>query len=235
MVLRGDFHLAAHKVHDGLVAAAMTELELLHFAAACEADHLVAQTNAEHRHLANKLARLLVGFGHGIGVARAVGKKNAVGFHGEYVGSGSIPRHYGKVAAHTHEARENRLFHAAVIRNHVIFLRRRSGHGERLAFRHLIERFRGGAAHGFSEVVAYQARSCGNLFRERSSVEVFGGQNGSLRAEIANMANERTRIDALDSHDVLALEEFGQAHARAPIRRRAAHVMHDQAAQSRFG
>ena len=235
VVLRGDFHLAAHEVHDGLVAAAMTELELLHFAAACEADHLMTQTNAEHRHLANKLARLLVGFGHGIGVARAVGEKNAVGFHGEHVSSGSVPRHYGKVAAHTHEARENRLFHAAVIRNHVIFLRRRSGHSERLAFRHPIERLRGGAAHGFGEIVAHQARSCGDLFRKRSSVEVFGRQNGSLRAEIANMANERTRIDALDSHDVLALEEFGQAHARAPIRRRAAHIMHDQAAQSRLG
>ena len=46
------------------------------------------------------------------------------------------------------------------------------------------------------------------------------------------MANERTSIDALDSHDVLALEEFGKAHARTPIRRGAAHVMHDQAAQS---
>ena len=91
VVLRGNFHLAAHEVHDGLVAAAMAELELLHFAAACKANHLMAQANAEHRHLANKLARLLVGFGHGIGVARAVGEEDAVGFHGKHVGSGSVP------------------------------------------------------------------------------------------------------------------------------------------------
>ena len=79
VVLRRDLHAVREQVHDRLVAAAVTELELLHRGTAGKADHLMAQADTKDGHPADELLHLRVGLGNGIRVAGAVGEKDAVG------------------------------------------------------------------------------------------------------------------------------------------------------------
>ena len=53
VVLRGDLHTAADQIHNRLVATTVTEFELFHLGAACQADHLVTKADAKNRHLAD--------------------------------------------------------------------------------------------------------------------------------------------------------------------------------------
>ena len=80
----------AYQVHDRLVATAVTELKLFHLGAAGQADHLVTKTNTKDRHLADQLLHLLVGLHHGVGVAGAIGQKDAVGIHVEHAADGDL-------------------------------------------------------------------------------------------------------------------------------------------------
>ena len=72
MVLRRDLHASREKVHHGMVAASMAELELLDVGAGGLAHHLVTQADAEHRHLAEQLLNLGIRARNRIGVAGAV-------------------------------------------------------------------------------------------------------------------------------------------------------------------
>ena len=99
VVLRRDFNTTREQIHNRLVAAAMSELELLDLRTRRKADHLVAQADAEHRHLANKLLDLHVCLGYGIGIAGTVGEEHAVWVLGKNILCGGIPRHNGEVAA----------------------------------------------------------------------------------------------------------------------------------------
>ena len=58
MVLRRDLHAAREEVHHGMVAASMTELELLDIGAGSFAHHLMTQADTEHRHLTEQLLNL---------------------------------------------------------------------------------------------------------------------------------------------------------------------------------
>ena len=120
VVLRGDLNATAHQVHNGLVATAVTKLELFDLGAASQANHLVAQANAEHRHLAKQLLYLRVSALDRIGVAGAVGKKDAVRVLGEHVLSRGVPRNHGEVAAGTHQALKNAALDAAVVGDHAM-------------------------------------------------------------------------------------------------------------------
>ena len=81
----------------------MAELQLVDFRARGLGHHLVAQTDAEQRHLPQQLLRLAVGLLHRLRVARAVGEEHAVGAHGEHVFCQRVPGHDGELAATRHQ------------------------------------------------------------------------------------------------------------------------------------
>src|SRR5262249_49411274 len=73
------------QVHHGLIPAMVTKLEFISLAAQGEAHDLVTEAYTENRFLADQLLHVLLGIGNRIGIARAVGKKNAVGIQSQYL------------------------------------------------------------------------------------------------------------------------------------------------------
>ena len=231
MVLRGDLHAAAHQVHNRLVATAVAELELFHLSTAGKADHLVAQANAKDRHLADQLLHLLVGLHHGIGVARAVGQKDAVGVHVENLTRGRVPRHDGEVAAGADETLQNAALHAAVISDH--FVAGRSGFRECKVMRGgqigSCKLMRLGTAHGLDQVLAHQRGRCGQTLSKLVDVENLSRDNAHLGTVVAQVAHQGAGIDALDGDDAVNTQILRHADSRAPVGRRGAHVADDHA------
>ena len=235
MVLRGNLHAAAHQVHNRLVATAVTELKLFHLSAAGQADHLMTQANTKDRHLADQLLHLLVGLHHGIGIAGAVGQKDAIGIHIEHLTRGRIPRHDGQVAAGADQALQNAALHAAVVGNHLVA--GRGGGGERKIMRsRQVARSKGmrlRAAHGLDQVLAHQRGGCGQTLGKFVDVKDLGRDNAHLGAVVAQVAHQGAGVDALDSDDTVGAQVLRHAFGRTPVRRRSAHVAHDHATHGR--
>ena len=232
VVLRGNLHATAHQVHNRLVATAVTELKLFHLSAAGQADHLVTQANAKDRHLADQLLHLLVGLHYGIGVAGAVGQKDAVGIHVEHLTRGRVPRHDGEVAAGADEALQNAALHAAVVGNHLVA--DRSGFRERKVMRGGqvggCELVRLGAAHGLDQVLAHQRGCCGQTLSKLVDVENLSRDNAHLGTVVAQVTHQGAGVDALNGNDTVSAQILRHANGRAPVRRRGAHVANDHAA-----
>ena len=232
VVLRGDLHATAHQVHNRLVATAMAELKLFHLSAACQANHLVTQANAKDRHLADQLLHLLVGLHHGIGVAGAVGQKDAVGIHVEDLTRGRVPRHDGEVAAGADETLQNAALHAAVIGDHFVA----GGGGGRECEVVLGGQVGGGklvrlgAAHGLDQVLAHQRGHCGQTLSKLVDVENLSRDNAHLGTVVAQVAHQGAGVDTLNGNDTVSAQILRHAHGRAPVRRRGAHVANDHAA-----
>ena len=235
VVLRGNLHATAHQVHNRLVATAVTELKLFHLGTAGQADHLVTQANAKDRHLADQLLHLLVGLHHSIGVAGAVGQKDAIGIHVEDLTRGRVPRHDGEVAAGADEALQNAALHAAVVSDHLVA--GRSGFRERKVMRGgqvgSCKLVRLGAAHGLDQVLAHQRGCCGQTLGKLIDVEDLGRDNAHLGTVVAQVAHQGAGIDALDGDDAVGTQILRHADSRAPVGRRGAHVANDHAAHGR--
>ena len=235
MVLRGDLHATAHQIHNRLVTATVTEFKLFHLGAAGQADHLVTQANTKDRHLADQLLHLLVGLHHGIGVAGAVGQKDAIRIHVEHLTRGRIPRHDGEVAAGTDQALQNTALHTAVVGDHVVTGRsgshkRKAMRGRQVGGHKLVRR---GTAHGLDQVLAHQRGRCVQTLGELVDVEDLCRDNAHLGTIVAQMAHQSAGVDTLDSDDAVSAQVLRHADGRAPVRRRGAHVANDHAAHSR--
>ena len=213
----------------------MAELELLDLRTRRKADHLVAQADAEHRYLANKLLDLHVCLGYGIGIAGTVGEEHAVWVLGKNILCGGIPRHNGEVAAGTNQTFENAPLDAAIICDHTIrsATGRCGGKGKFMGDRQVrgVVCMRLGAAHRFDQVLANELRSGRQTIGKDIEVEFLGGNNAHLRAMVAKMLNEGAGINALNRDDALLGQVVWNAQRAAPIGRRAAHIVHHHAAQ----
>ena len=82
VVLRGDGDFAGFEIFDGLVAAAVAELELESGSAEGVRQHLVAEADAEDWVVRDEAGDGLVDVGQGGGIAGAVGEEHAVGVVG---------------------------------------------------------------------------------------------------------------------------------------------------------
>ena len=86
VVLAGDLDGARGEVFDRVVGAVVPERQLDRLGAQGPAEQLVAEADAEDRHLAEQLADRLDGVGHLSRVARPVGQEDAVGLASQHVG-----------------------------------------------------------------------------------------------------------------------------------------------------
>ena len=85
VVLGGDLDLAGREVLDGMVGTAVAERELEGLEPDRPAQQLVAEADAEHRHLADQLAHVADDVVERGRVARAVGEEDGVGLRREHV------------------------------------------------------------------------------------------------------------------------------------------------------
>ena len=99
VIVTRDLHLLRQLIADRMVGAAMSELQLVRFRAAGQAEQLVSETDAEDRLAAEELTNVLYLCGERLGVAGAVAEEDAVGIEGEHVVSGGEGGHDGHAAA----------------------------------------------------------------------------------------------------------------------------------------
>ena len=88
-------------------------------------------------------------------------------------------------------------------------------------------------AHRLDEVLTHQIGRLGEQAGKLLQVEDLRRDDALLRTVVAQVAHQRARVDALERHDAALGEVGGHALDAAPVGRRAAHVVHDHAAQSR--
>ena len=213
----------------------MAKLELFHLGCAGKADHLMTQADAKQRHLANKLLHLCVRLLNGVRVARAVGKKDTIGMHFQHARSRGVPRHHGELAANAHQTLENAALDAAVVHDHTIL----GGHGGSIGEGMGSRQVRGciriliHTAHGLDQILAHQRRRLGKLRRKLREIKNLGRDDALLSAMVAQVAHERTGIDALHSHDAVVFEVLRHAYGATPIGRGVAHIVHDHATKCR--
>jgi len=84
VIVAGDLDLAGVVALNGMIAAVVTKLELVGFAAEGEADELMAQADAEDGCAAGELADALLRVDDGLGIAGAVGEEDAVGLERKF-------------------------------------------------------------------------------------------------------------------------------------------------------
>ena len=85
VIVRGNLHLLGDAVQHRMIRAAVSELELVGFAAERQAQNLMAQADAEHRLLADQFADLLRLEFERLGIARAVRKKHAIRLERQHI------------------------------------------------------------------------------------------------------------------------------------------------------
>src|SRR5207247_6142256 len=86
VILRGNFHLLALDVQDGMISTMMPEFQFECPPPERETHNLMAQANSKNRLFSNQSANVLDGIDEELGIAGAIGEKNPIGLQGEYVG-----------------------------------------------------------------------------------------------------------------------------------------------------
>ena len=121
MVLGCDFDFAGAQILHGLIAAAVTELEFVGLSAAGVGQQLVPETDSKERSAADEFTNFGVDIVKGGGVAGTIGKKDAVGIHGENVFRRSGGGHHGDVEAFLAEAAQDVALDAEIVGDDFIF------------------------------------------------------------------------------------------------------------------
>ena len=84
VILGRDLHLVGGQVLHRVIRAVMTERQLVRTAAGGQAENLVSETDAKHRHAADQAAHGLDEVRNAFGIAGPVREKHAVGLALEY-------------------------------------------------------------------------------------------------------------------------------------------------------
>src|SRR5271155_3949641 len=85
MVVRGDLDLAAGQLLHWMIPAVVAEFQLEGFTSERDAGNLVSQTNPENRLPSHQASNVVDGVRTGLGIARPVRQKNAVGLQRQHV------------------------------------------------------------------------------------------------------------------------------------------------------
>ena len=221
VVLAGDLHLAGGQVAHGVVAAVVAEGELHGVGAERPAEELVAEADAEHRHVAEQPADGVDGVGHRGRVAGAVGEEHAGRLAGEHVGGGGRRRHHLHVEPGG-EVAQDRALDAEVVGDHERALPV-------------------GQAVGGSGVVTWATRSTPSVPGSACAAAQQRGLVGDVErpegagdgADVADAAGELAGVDAGDARDAVGAQLGVEVGLAAPARPPAGQVAHHHAAAER--
>src|SRR6476646_8117320 len=114
VILRGDCHFARSQIFHRLVSAAMSEFQFESPPTVGKAKHLVPETNSKNRFTADQTANAFMGIWHGFGIARSIGKKNAVWIESEHFSCRGCRRDNGHAESPLAERAQNVAFHPVI-------------------------------------------------------------------------------------------------------------------------
>src|SRR5581483_11656174 len=224
MILRGDLDAAAAQILDRMIAAAMSELQLVRPAAERESEQLMAEADAEERNLADELADVLLRVGDRFRIARSVGEQDAVELRVENRARIGLRGEDGDVAILPRELAEDVALHAEVVHRDAAL---RTG-------RVFIEVVLRRCAHALHEI---EARHRGRIADLGDDVvdRTIGARrdHAAHRPFVADAPRESARVDALNRADVRGGEVGGERRFRVQVRRLFDRVPHDEACDLR--
>ena len=215
VVLRGDFDAARVAIQDRLVAASMSELELVGFGSAGEAHQLVTETDSEDRYLTKQFANRIDCVGERLRIARPVRQKHAVWFVGQDFGSRHVSGDDCDSTAKVAQMSQDVPLHAVVDRDHMEFAS--VTHGlSRCEVRQWgkalgpLERFRG---HDLANEIASDKCGAGLRFlHQRGIVEIGRRKDARHRAASPQPPHERPCIDPFDPDHVCLTQVLVKRH-----------------------
>ena len=216
VVLRGHFNPARRQILHRMIAAAMAELELVRFGAIGEGDHLVAQTDAEHRISAAQTADQLDDRGDVLRITRTVGKEHAVRIHEDDFLSGGRRRNDGDVAAVPVQAPDDAKLDAAV-----------HGHDAEAVVRGA------GIPSLFAGDTKNRVVRNGGVGNTRDGLVCRRGDVGDdspACAKVPDAAGEHPGIDSVQAGDVILFKQLTKRAGIAEVGRHVVVIANDQTA-----
>ena len=238
VVVRGDLDLAGRECLHRMVAAVVSELELVGLAAEGEADELMAEADAEDGDFAHHAANVVLRVGHRLGIAGAVGEKHAVRLHRQHIfGAGGRGNH-GDAARLAHQATQDVLLDAVVVGDDAV-LGRAVFHADdfgRLVGAHtlipLIDARRGDF---LGQVGAVHLGNGARLGDQLVRVELEVRNDAAHHAVGAQVAHECAGVDLGEHGNLVALEVFLGDFLGTPVRADARELADNQALDVRAG
>ena len=238
VVVRSDFDLARLVVAHGMIAAVVSELELVRAAAEGETTELVAEADAEDGHAPDHVANGLDRIIDGLGIAGAVGEKDTVGLESENVGGGGLRRDDGDFAAFAREHAEDVLLDAEVVGDHTEMLPRfcalvECGRQKRIAGLVAavarVEFVDGFCGDNFGEVGTVHLADIPGFLDECIGIGNVGGDDSAHDAVGSQMANQGAGVDLGEHGNGIALHVLVGDLFGAPVGADRGEFAHDQA------
>src|SRR5260370_23111965 len=215
VILRGDFHLLGQQILYGMLRAVVAEFEFEGFSAERQAAQVVAEASSEYRDASDELANICDGVMDRLGVAGAIGEKHAIGAHFQNFFSGSLRGHYGNFAMMVDQQAQNILLDAKVVRDDAKAARFAAS----ARFAHMLRPGRSRqlngarvphvgfrAADAAGQPLPGHARQLLGFVNQLIRRRAIGRDDTAKRAEFANVANQRARLDVPDGGNLVALQ-----------------------------
>ncbi len=232
VIVRGDLDLAGLHLLHRMIAAVMSELQLVSLAAQRQPDQLMPQTDSEDRNLAHQIANTFLRVSDRLGIAGPVGEKHAVRLQREHIFRAGSGRHNCHPAAFAHQTAKNVVLDPIVIGDHMMF-RRRVFHADnlcRLVRAHtlipLIDVARGDFLR---QVRAIHLGDRARLRDQLLGVDLQRRDDSAHDSVVAQMPNQGARVDLAQHRNLVALQIFFRNFLRAPVRADPRELAHDQA------
>ena len=197
----------------------------------------MAEADAEDGDAAKKLLNIFDGVPDRLRITGAIGKKNAIRFEIENVLGAGLRGDDPNIAMMIDQQAENILLDAEIVGGNAKFGRVRSSarlaHGLRPrrngqldgAFFPAVGALAGDAA---CKLLPGHGRQLLGFVDELIGGRAVGGDNAAKRADIANVANERARVDIPDDGNFVAIQIELSGFRGAPIRGDLRKFAHDE-------
>jgi hypothetical protein len=249
VILAGDGHLAVAQVFDGLVAAAMAELELEGLASVGMSEDLMSQTDGKNGLHSNQLLHLLVDVVECGGIAGAVGEKDAIRILCEHVCGTGGGGNYIDTEARLAQAAQDVSLHAEVIGYNVMPGWRKVVKGTSGAAFTILGRAGDIPLTTFSalripdvgfagcdllhEVAALHWSAAGSELHSLVRAQHLAGDDGSHGAAGSEMLRQCACINTLNAGDVPFLEPRAEILSATPVTGHRAKLLDNKAAHMR--
>ncbi len=237
VILGGDFHFLRKQILYRMIRTVMAELQFEGFSAQREAAELMSEANTEDRNAAEELLNILDGVADWLRVAGTIRKKNSVRLKVENVLGRRLRRNYPDVAVVINQKPQNILLDTEIVGRNPKFSRIRNS--ARLAHRFRPGRNRELDGAFFPAVGFFASDSageflpshCGQLLGFEDQLlggRTVGSHNAAERPDVANVANERARVDIPDGGNFVAIQIQLRRFRCAPVRGDLRKLPHDE-------
>ena len=227
VILGGDFDFLGEEVLHGMIRAVMAEFQFEGLAAKSETAELMAEADAKDRNAAEELLDIFDGIAHRLRIAGTIGKKNTVGLEVENVLRTRLRGDNPNIAVMIDQQTENVLLDAEIVGRYAKF----SQVGNSARFRHGFGPRRNRELNrAFLPTICFLAGDPARQFLPGHRRHLLGFENQLLggravrsdntaeRADIANVPNERARVDIPNNGNFVAVQIKLCSFRGSPIR-----------------